>query len=111
MPGFLEYRLDFGKLVDLPRSAREQITVEKMLRFQLRAHVFQAARLPAMDEDGLCNPYTVVTLAGYAGQSRVAAPTCDPQWYESVIVDLELPHPTPLSSKILVQARRAAREG
>ena len=50
-----------------------------MRRFQLRTHVYQARQLPAMDEDGLCNPYVVVTLAGFAGHTRVVLPTSDPQ--------------------------------
>jgi hypothetical protein len=138
VPGFLEYRLDFGKVTDQPRSARERITNPPMRRFELRAHIYQvrptrsathsathaahansatrqrgtlghltrpfsvsavqARNLPSMDEDGLANPYTVVTLQGFAGHTRVAEPTCNPQWYETVRVELQLPQPVPISS-------------
>ena len=103
VPGFLEYRLDFDKQAKLPKSERERLVTPLMRRFELRAHLYQARGLPAMDDDGLCNPYAVVTLQGYAGRTRVAAPTCDPQWYETVRLDLMLPQPTPISSKILVR--------
>ena len=46
VPGFLEYRLDFGKASELPRSNREHITKEQMRKFQLRGHVYQATNLP-----------------------------------------------------------------
>lgn len=62
VPGFLEYRLDFGKLKDMPKSARERIAQPPMRKYELRAHIYQARNLPSMDEDGLANPYTVVTL-------------------------------------------------
>ena len=103
VPGFLEYRLDFGKLTDMPRSARERITQPPMRKFELRAHIYQARNLPSMDEDGLANPYTVVTLQGFAGHTRVAEPTCNPQWYETVRVELQLPQPTPITAKILLR--------
>ena len=32
----------------------------------------KARGFPAMDDDGLCNPYVVVTLAGHAGITREA---------------------------------------
>merc|ERR1719440_1357426 len=60
VPGFLEYRLDFGKQTDQPRSARERITQPPMRKFELRAHIYQARNLPSMDEDGLANPYAVI---------------------------------------------------
>ena len=103
VPGFLEYRLDFGKQSNLPRSARERITLPPMRKFELRAHIYQARNLPSMDEDGLANPYTVVTLQGFAGHTRVAEPTCNPMWYETVRVELQLPQPTPITSQILLR--------
>ena len=42
VPGFLEYRLDIGKVSELPRSARERITKPPMRKFELRAHIYQA---------------------------------------------------------------------
>ena len=74
-----------------------------MRKFELRAHIYQARNLPSMDEDGLANPYTVVTLQGFAGHTRVAEPTCNPQWYETVRVELELPQPVPIISEILLR--------
>ena len=148
VPGFLEYRLDFGKLKDMPKSARERITQPPMRKFELRAHIYQALcpcrkiipdrpkanfalatavcwlqcthrlslllcapprrgsqarNLPSMDEDGLANPYTVVTLQGFAGQTRVTEPTCNPLWYETVRVELQLPQPTPINTNILLR--------
>ena len=103
VPGFLEYRLDFGKLSDMPRSVRERISQPPMRKFELRAHIYQARNLPSMDEDGLANPYAVVTLQGFAGHTRVAEPTCNPQWYETVRVELQLPQPTPITSEILLR--------
>lgn len=103
VPGFLEYRMDFGKLGDMPRSARERITQPPMRTFELRAHIYQARSLPSMDDDGLANPYTVVTLHGFAGNTRVAEPTCNPQWYETVRVEMQLPQPIPIISQILIR--------
>ena len=107
-----------------------------MRKFELRAHIYQARDLPPMDDDGLCNPYVVCTMAlylpaspyialylppspyislhrplspsvslslplsraisphlpeqvctmaGFAGMTRVSEPTCNPQWYQSVV--------------------------
>ena len=36
-----------------------------MRKFELRAHIYQARDLPPMDDDGLCNPYVVCTMALY----------------------------------------------
>ena len=49
VPGFLEYRLDFGKEAELPRSERERLASPPMRKFELRAHIYQARNLPAMD--------------------------------------------------------------
>jgi len=103
VPGFLEYRLDFGKASDMPRSARERIKRPIMRRFELRAHIYQARNLPSMDEDGLANPYTVVTLQGFHSMTRVAEPTCNPLWYETVRVEVDLPQPVPITSQILLR--------
>ena len=97
-----------------------------------------------MDDDGLCNPYVVCTMAlylpaspyialylppspyislhrplsraispylpeqvctmaGFAGMTRVSEPTCNPQWYQSVVVTLPLPQPIPMSATVIVQ--------
>lgn len=103
VPGFLEYRLDFGKEANLPRTPRERIMHPPTRRFELRGHIYQARNLPSMDEDGLANPFAVVTLHGFAGQTKVSEPTCNPQWYETVRVELELPIPTPTTANILVR--------
>ena len=103
VPGFVEYRLDIGRADELPQSSRELISLPAMRRYELRAHIYQARGFPAMDDDGLCNPYVVVTLAGYAGVTREAAPTCNPIFYESLRVDCMLPHPVPVTAQILVR--------
>ncbi len=59
-----------------------------------------------MDADGLCNAYVVVTCAGHAGHTRndhSIVPSCDPQWYETVTIELPLPQPVPLNTEILVR--------
>jgi len=56
-----------------------------------------------MDDDGLCNPYAVVTLQGFAGHTKVAEPTCHPMWYETVRVEVNLPQPVPISTQILIR--------
>ena len=68
--------------------------------------LLQARHLPAMDADGLCNAYVVVTCAGHAGHTRndhSIVPSCDPQWYETVTIELPLPQPVPLNTEILVR--------
>ena len=42
-------------------------------------------------------------MAGFAGMTRVCEPTCNPQWYESVVVTLPLPQPIPMSATVIVQ--------
>ena len=46
VPGFLEYRLDFGKEAEMPRSERERISKPPMRKFELRAHIYQARHAP-----------------------------------------------------------------
>ena len=47
-------------------------------------------------------------MAGFAGMTRVCEPTCNPQWYESVVVTLPLPQPIPMSATVIVQVLRRA---
>jgi hypothetical protein len=100
VPGFVQYRRDVGRKSELPSAARKRISVPPMRKFELRAHLYQAESLPSMDEDGLCNPYVVVTLDGYAGHTRVVAPMCNPTWYQTERVEVMLPQPTPITSTV-----------
>ena len=45
-------------------------------------------------------------MAGFAGITRVSEPTCNPLWYESVVVTLPLPQPIPMSATVIVQVSR-----
>jgi len=106
VPGFLQYRLDFGKQQNMPHSERERIvphSSSSLRKYELRGHIYQARNLPAMDDDGLCDPYVIVSTQGYAGQTTVKKPTCNPIWYETIRLEVRLPQPIPLSAEILIR--------
>merc|ERR1719334_1657300 len=58
---------------------------------QLRVHLFQARHLTATDANGLCDPYVMVTCCGQVTRSQVVKRNRDPQWYETLVLNILLP--------------------
>ena len=66
--------------------------------YELRVHLYQARDLPARTDDGLLDPYVIVSLAGQRArnargkdQSEIAHLTRDPLWYETLTMTAWLP--------------------
>eukprot|EP01084_Bolivina_argentea_P309384 535139_1 len=60
---------------------------------QLRIHLYSARDLSATDANGLCDPYVVVRCCGQITKSEAMYQTIDPQWYQSLILNILLPQP------------------
>merc|ERR1712142_307164 len=50
--------------------------------FVLRAHFYMARNLPAVDNNGLADPYIIVRLAGQSLRFKKKTKTLNPQWYQ-----------------------------
>jgi Ca2+-dependent lipid-binding protein len=50
-------------------------------------HLFQARDVPAMDSNGLCDPYVRVKVMGREQKTKVIKKTLFPQWYQTLVFD------------------------
>lgn len=62
----------------------------------------QGANLPAGDEDALSDPYLTVSLGGARFKTKTIEHTVYPDWYESVVLDVELPDVYPPDLQLAV---------
>jgi Ca2+-dependent lipid-binding protein len=84
----------------LKQKTRAKITRPAKKLFQLRAHLYVARDLPAGDEDALSDPYCLVNISHAKGKSKIREHTIFPDWFESVVLDVELPEQLNLAPDI-----------
>ena len=60
-------------------------------RWQLRAHIYCARDLPPADETGSSDPYVKVQIEDKFGFTKIHPVTLNPQWFETIVLDVELP--------------------
>ena len=77
--------------------------------YELRAHLYQARDLPARTDDGLLDPYVIISLAGQRAtnargklSSETARETRDPLWYETLTMQMWLP-PLELAPQLVLE--------
>ncbi|KOO32312.1 c2 domain containing protein [Chrysochromulina tobinii] len=77
--------------------------------YELRVHLYQARGLPARSDDGLLDPYVVVSLAGTKAKNRkgyerstIVTSTKDPLWFETLTLQAWLP-PLELAPQIVIE--------
>eukprot|EP00762_Andalucia_godoyi_P001218 ANDGO_04901.mRNA.1 Synaptotagmin-4 len=88
--GFLLFALDFGRTAEAPK-VRPPIERPKMMPYELRAHIYQARNLTAADPNGTSDPYVVVRLGSAVARTKRCDQTLFPVFYETVILEMELP--------------------
>ncbi|CAK4072437.1 unnamed protein product [Aphanomyces euteiches] len=97
-PGSIFLNLGFGLDETAARTAPKwnalAADVERLReghRYQVRVNVFQGRQLPAMDDNGLSDPYIDVRFFGEKRKIKEKKKTVNPLWYETVTYDVELP--------------------
>ena len=50
-----------------------------------------ATDIVAADEEGTSDAFVVIKCAGQTGQTKVRPATLNPRWYETIIMEVELP--------------------
>lgn len=73
------------------------------MKYTLFVHVFQGRSLPAADSNGLLDPYVKITCAGADGKVTTRMSTRDPCFYETVVLDVELPQDLEFLPKVSLQ--------
>jgi hypothetical protein len=99
-PGFLHFRLSFGPSATIKQKPRQKIGKPTKKPFQLRAHLYVARNLPAGDEDALSDPYCLVSISHAKGKSKIKEHTTFPDWFETVVLDIDLPEQQNLAPDI-----------
>ncbi|KAF0685790.1 Aste57867_22398 [Aphanomyces stellatus] len=98
-PGNLFFDLAMGTvdLADQTKSVWESFydkqKLEKREKYQVRVNIFQARQLPALDDNGLSDPYAKVRFMGEEKRLEVRKKTVNPTWYQTLTFDCELPPP------------------
>eukprot|EP00026_Physarum_polycephalum_P000845 Phypoly_transcript_00846.p1 GENE.Phypoly_transcript_00846~~Phypoly_transcript_00846.p1 ORF type:complete len:1283 (+),score=292.23 Phypoly_transcript_00846:83-3931(+) len=87
--------VQFKATISTQKGQRAKIVKQPKKFYQLRAHIFLGANLPAGDEDALSDPYLTVTLGGARKKTKTQEHTIYPDWYETVLLDVELPETFP----------------
>lgn len=94
-PGTVLVRLGFGLKEDAMETEQEwQQSLQRMKRrssYQVRCHLYQAKDLPAVDDNGLLDPYMKVNFLGEKKTSEKIKKTRFPLYYQSFCFDCELP--------------------
>lgn len=72
-------------------------------KYTLFVHVFQGRCLPAADSNGTLDPYVKIFCAGTEGKVATKASTRDPNFYETVTLQVELPQDQVFLPKVSVQ--------
>ncbi|OQS02130.1 hypothetical protein THRCLA_05475 [Thraustotheca clavata] len=75
-------------------------------KYQVQVNIFQGRQLPALDDNGLCDPYIKVRFCGEEKKLDVKKKTRDPLWYQTIVFDADLPPENYLqySPQILLRA-------
>lgn len=78
-------------------------TTVQYMKYVLFVHVFQGKCLPSTDYDSLLDPYVKVACVGSEGQVSTRMSTRDPCFYETVVLDVELPQNKHFLPKVSLQ--------
>lgn len=97
-PGTILIKLGFGTLDYLshtPKLVAEWNTLVETAKrrqpYQVRAHIYQGADLPATDSNGLLDPYLKINCLGEVKKSSEVSKSRFPLYYETIVFDCQLP--------------------
>ena len=99
----LSLRFGTDKQVKAAAPRRPHVRIPKLMRYELRANIYQARDLQAADDNGLADPYVKVGLGGASDETEVIERTLQPIWYRTVTLSLELPRDLSLAPKVIVR--------
>ncbi|KAJ3432654.1 c2 calcium-dependent membrane targeting [Anaeramoeba flamelloides] len=102
IPGFLLSKLEIGKRQEAQRYPRSKLIKPRQTKYELRAHIFQGKQLPPADKNGLSDPYCRVRIGRYNAKTQIIQETLNPNWFETVVIPVELPDPINLAPNISV---------
>jgi len=89
IPGYLQYRLQFGEISDCGRAAPWPAT--NYQDYIVRAHMYQGKGLTAADSTGMSDPFLEIRMGANKIQTSVQEQTLFPRWYETVEMTMKLP--------------------
>eukprot|EP00487_Bulimina_marginata_P000416 TRINITY_DN10780_c0_g1_i1.p1 TRINITY_DN10780_c0_g1~~TRINITY_DN10780_c0_g1_i1.p1 ORF type:complete len:129 (-),score=5.48 TRINITY_DN10780_c0_g1_i1:33-419(-) len=72
--------------------------------YKMVVYVYQARNLAALDDSGFSDPYFEVTYCGKRAKSRTIKKTLNPQWMESVTLNVDVPQPAAYAPRIRCSA-------
>ncbi|KAF0685796.1 Aste57867_22404 [Aphanomyces stellatus] len=96
-PGSIFLNLGFGteeiakRTQDIWAKMAQPERLAQKHMYHVRVNVFQGRQLPAMDDNGLSDPYIKVRFCGQEKLVSVKMKTVSPLWYETVTFNVELP--------------------
>jgi len=90
-PGFINFRVNFGTTASIKTKPRPKMVAVKKKQFQVRAHIYAGRDLPAGDEDALSDPYCLVSISYQKARTKTINHTVYPSWFETAIMDIDLP--------------------
>jgi len=89
IPGFLQYRLQFGEKEKLPKQLMFPATSYQ--DYMLRAHIYQGKELPSADDNGMSDPFLEIRMGSAKKNTSMVPETLYPRWYETQEITVRLP--------------------
>ena len=71
-------------------------------KYRLTMHLYQGKKIPALDGNGLCDPFVMVHFNGEHVRFPVQKNTLNPQWYLTREMTVKLPSQLSLASDIYI---------
>eukprot|EP00698_Gefionella_okellyi_P008992 TRINITY_DN2257_c0_g1_i2.p1 TRINITY_DN2257_c0_g1~~TRINITY_DN2257_c0_g1_i2.p1 ORF type:complete len:1294 (-),score=282.18 TRINITY_DN2257_c0_g1_i2:252-4133(-) len=105
IPGFLLFKIEFGLTAQAPPPKprpKAALPLPNTRKYQLRAHIYQGRALPAADRTGTSDPYCIIRMGHVRVKSSIKKETLYPQWYETIMMEVELPEQMSLAPNVSV---------
>eukprot|EP01084_Bolivina_argentea_P175228 303497_1 len=68
--------------------------------YKMIVYVYQARNLDALDDSGFSDPYFEITYCGKRGKTNIIKKTLNPQWMETIILNVNVPQPAKYAPRI-----------
>ena len=82
--------------------ANKQLARPSRKQYQLRAHIYQARELPAVDSNGVCDPYVIISSGGKQAKTSIIRENSNPSWFTTLTFNVSLPYPNELAPNIMI---------
>eukprot|EP00002_Diphylleia_rotans_P037674 TRINITY_DN8442_c0_g2_i1.p1 TRINITY_DN8442_c0_g2~~TRINITY_DN8442_c0_g2_i1.p1 ORF type:complete len:1061 (-),score=181.13 TRINITY_DN8442_c0_g2_i1:1732-4914(-) len=101
--GNILFRINFGRVKDLPLLSRESPPPQKTKEYTFNVYLYCGKDIPAADANGLSDPVCEVRIDKYKLRSKELSNTLRPVWNEVMSEDVVLPQPLNLASQIILE--------